>query len=740
MDAGAFESLCCALAYASIPTPADFYRIDGRGGDGGVECVWTDPRTGEVHGWQAKYVPDLTRALKKSAESLATARARYPRLARFVICLPFDLAGSRGGTGKGKSEQDRFDDFKAKYEAEYTKAGQPLQIELWSDFILREHLRRIDPSGGRTRYWFDPSYLSSVWFSAHLDDAILYAGPRYSPRLHHGHALDETLAALGDTDGWRDRYASWRTWLQKAAHDWASAVARTGSNTWTGGFPTSALASGTALRDVLAALVDEFDAVELAVRLDTALEVAARCVDALAGDLDARFGKGASGSVRFRQMRAEVAADFPAAHLDESREILKLLQELNTWLAEPAVRAARERVLLLTGPAGIGKTHGLCDVAERRRAAGLHTLLVFGAQLSGPRTLWEELSAALGLDGSWSRDVLLDALDAAASNSPGRLLLCIDALDERAERQRWLNDLPALVDALRQRPRLAICMSVRDGYQRQVIRDDVTLPVFLHPGFGADVFDASAAFFTYYKLSPPVGPLLAPEMANPLFLKLLCETLIALGLTTIPPGWQGTRSVLRSLLQARDAEIAQERPALGNNAVSRALLALAAALPEGGTAAWRQADHVVNVSLPHSQQGKVDLLERMVGWGLLRRFPGESDGWAPPEDHVGIAFGRLRHHLLAERLTSPAEAPRREALRELALADPGLAEALSLVMPERGAGELPDLAEDPDERAELLAPWLAGLPWRAPESLGERVEELLNESFVDVELLQRAWD
>lgn len=739
--ADAFEELCCQLALADVQTPANFRRIRGDGGDGGVECMWTDTDTGAVHGWQAKHIPNLTRALTKSAESLSTACKNHPTLSRYVICLPFDLSGSRGRNGR--SEQDRFDAFKAKAEAEARSFGRQLSVELWSDFILRERLRRIDPSGGRYRYWFSPTHLGAAWFSAQIDDAIRRAGPRYNPQLHHGHALDETLAALGNTRDWGERCASWHRRLQEATASWSSAVARRDpSDTWSGPFPASAAASGADLETVLSSLTTALadHRLEAARDLaDAANQHVLRVSLALVIDLDARFGKGAASSATFRQRRAETHADLPAAHLDQSRDVLGVLLDLTKWLASPALSANTERILVVTGPAGIGKTHGLCDAADQRRAAGLPTLLVTGAQFAADRAPWESVASALGLDASWSRDVLLDALDTAGATT-GRLLICIDALDERPQRTRWLDELPEIVAAIAQRPNLALCVSVREGYERQLLRSDLDLPVFVHPGFGGAVFDACSAFFRHFHLEPPVGPLLEPELANPLFLLVLCRTLQARGLTAIPPGWRGTRNVLSQLLVARDDELHRKHPELGTRAVSAGMDALAAALPEGGTLGWNDADRVVTDTLPRSQQMGISLLDYLVSSGLLRRLPGESDGWTHAEDRVDIAFGRLRHHLLADRLTRPDTAASPERLRSLALDDPGLAESLALILPERDRGELLDLATDPDERHELFNPWLAALPWRDPATLSARVEPLLGEARADPDLGDAAWD
>lgn len=741
----AFEELCCQLAYADVADKAGFRRVLGKGGDGGVECYWTSA-AGEVHGWQAKHIFDLGRALTKAAASFTVARGRHPRLSRYVVCLPVDLSGSQGAGGQ--SQQDRFDAFKAKAEAEALADGQRVVVEPWAAFTIRQRLIASDPSGGHQRYWFDPNHLGEAWFSAHIDDAIRRAGPRYTPKLHHGHVLDETLAALGDTPAWREVVAAWARRARDAATQWSSTMAHSAKG-WSGEFPPPAAVHGSDLNTALARLAAALEGDDL-VGSEAIAEAATRsamlCVLDLVTDLETRFGPGTARSVPFWQRWVEIHAERPADHLRDCDGVHGMLLELVVWLASAAIPANRDRVLLLSGPAGIGKTHGLCDVARSRRSSGLATVLVSGPQFSADGSPWAALAVALGLDASWTRDVLLDALDAAGAKLQaegglrGRVLLCIDALDERRDRSRWLDDLPEIVAAVRQRPHLALCVSFRDGYQRQVLRSDLNLSRFAHPGFTGAVFDACSAFFKHFDLDPPVGPLLEPELGNPLFLLVLCRTLKARGLRAIPPGRIGTGEALAQLLIWRDDELHKRSPALGTAAVSRSMLAVAGALPEGGTLGWAEADAVVEGTLPPSQRGRNDLLEHLVSAGLLRQLPPTSDGWPPAEDRVDIAFGRLRHHLLADRVTRTDGRPPPDGLRAMALADPGLAESIAVILPERNGGELVDLASDPDERTTLFEPWLAALPWRDPATLGDRVEALVREALADPTVDHMAWD
>lgn len=739
-QADAFEELCCQLARLEHDRPAHFQRVRGAGGDGGVECTWTMP-TGEVEGWQVKFIFDLGRAITKLDASLDSALARYPDLRRYVVCLPFDLSGSRGRGGK--SQVDRFEEFRTRRVAAAGATGRRLDLELWTASELRDRLLDSDPHGGRTRYWFETASLSQAWFSAQLDNALRRAGPRYNPELHTGHALDEVFAALGATERWGQALARRLEELDSWTRRWDEALASRGSSGMSEPFPAGARWAGVQLADALRTCRTLLggtgfgaDDVE---RMGEARALVVRCEELLAGDIDHRFGTGMADSVPFRHHQAEIQCTFPAQHLDECRALSAALGELDRWLRTPAHRAFAERTLLLTGPAGIGKTHGLCDMAVERRTQDRLTLLLDGLQFGGDRAPWPSIAGALGLSSDWSLEAFLDALD-AAGELHGRVLVCIDALDERPERWRWRDELGGFLESVRRRPHLAFCASVRSGYRRQVVREDLALPELLHPGFGEAVFDACRSFFGHFGLEAPTGPLLEPEYANPLFLLTLCRTLQARGYRSVPTGWRGARQILGGLLAARDAQLRDRHPGLGARTVTDAMLALADAIAHEGPLAWARADAVTNTSLPSSLRAEVRLLDLLLGVDLLRTLPGPTEEWGPSEDLIDIAFGKLRDYLLAERWTSGAHRLEDAELLAAALEDPELAVSLAVVMPERGRGELFDLASWPEDRWELQDSWLRALPWRSPDSLDTTCEELLHEALEDEDLVDSALD
>src|SRR3712207_4217574 len=85
----AFEELVCQLARLDKPDAfREFRRVEGAGGDGGLEAYWLLPDGAKI-GYQAKYFlhsRDIDWA--QIDESVEQAIATHPTLKRYVVALP----------------------------------------------------------------------------------------------------------------------------------------------------------------------------------------------------------------------------------------------------------------------------------------------------------------------------------------------------------------------------------------------------------------------------------------------------------------------------------------------------------------------------------------------------------------------------------------------------------------------------------------------------------------------------
>ena len=206
-----FEALAVQLFRTSFLAPASamFVSLRGDGGDGGVEAYYRIP-DGAVAGVQAKYFFQLGDAeLRQLDDSLATALKNHPSLFEYWVYIPFDLTGRVAAGARGKSQAERFEEWKDKVEAAAKAAGSTLSVTLCTAAVIRAQIHAADPHGGMRRYWFDESVLTQTQIQQCLDDAIAFAGPRYTAALDvvtGAHLGLDFFGGIGDFAAWREEW------------------------------------------------------------------------------------------------------------------------------------------------------------------------------------------------------------------------------------------------------------------------------------------------------------------------------------------------------------------------------------------------------------------------------------------------------------------------------------------------------------------------------------------------------
>lgn len=178
----AFEELICQLAHLDRPAAdAEFRRIEGAGGDGGIEAYWLLKDTREI-GYQAKYY------LKSSEidwanidESVKQALAIHPSLTKYVIAIPCDLTDKTGRKGGGMTGWEHWATHKAKWEG-LVPAGKKVEFVPWTASTITERLIRPNAEGLRN-FWFGDVELSECWFREKLSCQLSLWKSAIIPRI-----------------------------------------------------------------------------------------------------------------------------------------------------------------------------------------------------------------------------------------------------------------------------------------------------------------------------------------------------------------------------------------------------------------------------------------------------------------------------------------------------------------------------------------------------------------------------
>ena len=726
-----FEDLCAQLARAESPAHSRFVRKGTP--DAGVECYCALP-DGSEWGWQAKYFRELNSSRwTQIDESVKTALEKHPKLARYFVCIPINLADARleGRTSALANWEQRV----AKWEGWSRERGLDVEFVWWGSSELLDRLSRPDQLG-RLYYWFGLKGFDRSWFENRLDEALRTAGPRYTPEIHIELDVGQQLGQFGRTEAAIDRLKSHavgiRRRLQTLRHPGVSERELLGT------FDLDAVIEAT--DDVLsrfAALeADPMEELPLSAIADQ-LAVAGLAIDDI---LDGLYEMGREYEEQRRRdgwnpRRGESPHDQLAGTISRLRDELG---EARYCLIE-ASEFANSRLLVVSGAAGTGKTHLLCDFARSRVDMGTPCVLLMGQRFTEPAEPWGQVLRQLDMHGDQAED-FVGALEAAAQAANSRALVIIDALNEGRGREVWRSHLEAFLAPLEKSEWIGVVLSVRTAYEAVVIPDEVRARAtsVTHHGFEGYEYDAARTFFAYYGLEFPSAPVLHPEYRNPLYLKTICEGLSRNGYTRLPRGFHGITSAFNLYLDAVNKQLADTldyNPR--DNLVRRALNSVARYFLETRQR-WlprERAETLVNAIL-HGRDFSRSLYFGLITAGaLVSDLDRMSDD--PDDEVVFIGYERFADHIVADFLLQslPAGCALEnafEASGRLAFlkedgwfAHRGLVGALCIQAPEQTGQELlkaaPGLANYPNI-GELF---LESVVWRRLDAFSDDTTEVL---------------
>jgi len=746
----AFEELCCQLAFRTQPTSVKKERYRGDGGDGGVECKVVDSG-GPVTGWQAKYVFEIDRLIKQAGESLETALSIHPDLEHYVVCFPFDLTGKTAR--KGKSQTEKFDEWVLRAEAHANAGGRTLTVERWSAHDIRDLLLTNDVSGGLRHYFFSATTLSNQWFEDHISSAVGASGPRYNSEVSLETPLSKWFTSFGEEPNWQKQLTQQVEICRKQSTHLKEMIEEKGGHSTYPAWPNVLYEQGQKVSTNFLSCIESAQELMIAPteqglsKLQVAIEQLIADLDCigrqLAKDLDAKHGEETADSKQFRSYMAAYMCSFPAANLDTVREAREKWHAFSDWLSSPAGFLAFKQVFILSGRGGSGKTHGLCDIAQRRLNDGAYTCLVFGHQFNGEPDPWTRFIESLGVPLTLGRDGILDALDAAAEHSGKKLLVCVDAVNETNPRAYWLARFSEFAEAITRRAHLKLCVSCRNSFLPISLPNRFVDKAIEHIGFAGMEREACNSFFLYYGLAPPLVPVLQPELANPLYLTLVCQTLKARGLKELPAGWFGIAPVIRAFLAHKEEQFATEHAvSTGASIVSGALLALASAIARRGstTLCWSDADSAIEAAKPQAKGMRV--LQWLVTADLLIE-DGPSTNAIGAESAIRPAFERFGDFLVASELLKTITSSNfKEAFQtggqcaqlvstvQAVHENKGLLSAVSVLLPEKIRDvELSDLIGNEPIRGEVATIVVHSLHQRAVETFLPATQRMLREAL-----------
>jgi chromosomal replication initiation ATPase DnaA len=364
-------------------------------------------------------------------------------------------------------------------------------------------------------------FLDKKWQNAHLKKIKERAGNRYTPELNIDLPIAEIFDGISRTENF---YTTIRTHYGKLNREF-NRVSQKYENEEVQKLYKN-LKNGISQLSTLLEKIKEYDTksipwTKISRHTKKASEILWKFSDKLREEKD-KSEKQKTEETKNDRRSASERFGSDIHYLYEAQKELRYFEQLS--LSSKA-ELSNSPFLFLTGIAGTGKTHLLCDVVEDRivNTKALPAVLVFGELFATSDDPFTQIIQQLGL--KINKGQFLRLLNNAGKQSNCRAILAIDALNETRQRNFWKRNLNKIVSEIKKYPNIALIVSVRTGFEEEVITKKLKR-AFVgeeHRGFEFKEWEAVSKFFKEFHLPLPEIPLLMPEFQNPLFLLLFCK-------------------------------------------------------------------------------------------------------------------------------------------------------------------------------------------------------------------------
>jgi len=403
---------------------------------------------------------------------------------------------------------------------------------------------------------------------------------------------------------------------------------------------------------------------------------------------------------------------------------------------------------LLIGPAGSGKTHFLCDIAEQRLLTGKPTLIFLARNIPiHNNDLLTSIATAMSC--GYTKKRLFSEIRAVSRRSKERVLIFIDAINE-ADRKIWKRIIGRFLNNNGQPLPIGIVFSCRTPYQDVMLskKSRSQLVELSHPGFAGIEYRAQEVIFGAYNLPLPEVPLLADEFSNPLFLISFCETLHNSTvrhqhrqIRELSSGQVGMTKILEDFLKIKQKQITKSISTEldknifkqttwlwgrgRNKGVVKDIARLMAERHEKYVLLG-ELDTIVSNYVKGSQYVKKVRTQLLTEGVLL-----ETIVWNGSRscDAVLFNYQKFSDHLIVRSVLDNINYHSTAALKKLYKRfkdDSGLLEALILEVSHRAKRELLLLIDEHDVTLQSMRAFISGLYWRSSDSFNKSTNRVVN--------------
>ncbi|OGR15306.1 MAG: hypothetical protein A2097_07510, partial [Desulfobacula sp. GWF2_41_7] len=411
---------------------------------------------------------------------------------------------------------------------------------------------------------------------------------------------------------------------------------------------------------------------------------------------------------------------------------------------------ANTPIVILTGPAGIGKSHLLADIAKNLIKTNKACIFLLGQHFTSEDSPWTQiLHNQLRLD--CNEQQFLEALNEKAESQGERTLFLIDAINEGKGRYFWPEHINGFVKTFSKYPWIGLVFSIRSSYEELITPKEFisknNITKLKHWGFDRIEYKASSFFFSQYGIEQPSVPLLNPEFSNPLFLKLFCEGINRSGLNRIPKGYGGISNIIEFFIQSIDDKLSKpsyfDYPS-GRKIIKKVIDGLIKKKLKNNLSfisyedAFEIADKILS-----KFSNKRRFLDALISEGVLSKNLYWKDG--EYEEGIYLAYERFEDHLTTSYLLNSyieedsldtlfKEQGKLYQYIDNSRLSQGILESLSIQVPERTGKELYELLDEKQKIfSSVVESFISSLIWRKPGAIEEKTKDYVNKYILPYE-------
>jgi hypothetical protein len=462
----AFETLCNQLfeRYLKRTYNTDLIKfrvINGAGGDGGIEA-YGEISSGDIVSVQAKWFQQSLNnsEIKQISNSILTAKKLRAQIKEYIICIPHDVSSLKIGRGNKPTTNHEENKINTLIDEIYS-AYPDLKLTWWFDNEILTELQQANNEGVH-KFWFDKEVISLDYLSKKF---ILqkkgWLHESYIPELHGQGMIHEEYQKLCFSIQYRKELFSQAA---QTISDLKFCITQIENF-----IPTN---STVEINDELTVIKDNL------IKFSEELQKIATAV---------KTGNDFYTPYIFPEVdlwKTKLKLEKLDANNIQKNILPKLISSLDNIhiynLPEYIQRFSfsfNQKIRLVIGEPGTGKTHGLTNCAEIHLATNSPAIII---QAKGtPFNDWTEiLSNSLGIT-NWRKDEILSAFETLATkndvqkatvlkageeqtNEITKALICVDGLEEEIENEKeWYARIRECEQLTAEYPRVRFIFSAR---------------------------------------------------------------------------------------------------------------------------------------------------------------------------------------------------------------------------------------------------------------------------------------